>query len=85
MRERGFRTYRQYLDVVRTDRTGTELVRLLDLVTTNETRFFREAPHYRYISEVLCPQWQREASTGSRSRRVRVWSAACSALCLVLD
>jgi chemotaxis protein methyltransferase CheR len=42
VRERGLRTYGEYLDIVRSDATGQELVRLLDLVTTNETRFFLE-------------------------------------------
>lgn len=78
IRERGLRTYGEYLDIVRTDRTGHELVRLLDLVSTNETRFFREAPHYSYLADVLCPRWTREADAGTRSRIVRVWSAACS-------
>ena len=56
VRERGLESYGAYLEIVRADRTGQELVRLLDLVSTNETRFFREAPHYRYLTEVLCPR-----------------------------
>ena len=78
VRERGLDSYGEYLEIVRADRTGQELVRLLDLVTTNETRFFREAPHYRYITEELCPLWRSQADAGTRSRQVRVWSAACS-------
>ena len=64
VRERGLDTYGEYLEIVRADRTGQELERLLDLVTTNETRFFREAPHYRYITEELCPLWRSEAHAG---------------------
>lgn len=78
VRERGLQSYGQYLDVVRSDRTGQELVRLLDLVTTNETRFFRETSHYRYLADELTPLWRRQAAAGTRSRHVRVWSAACS-------
>jgi chemotaxis protein methyltransferase CheR len=78
VRERGLRTYGEYLEIVRSDATGQELVRLLDLVTTNETRFFREKAHYRYLTEELLPIWRRQADVGVRPRRVRVWSAACS-------
>ena len=78
VRERGLRTYGEYLEIVRSDSTGQELVRLLDLVTTNETRFFREKAHYRYLVEELLPKWRRQADAGVRPRRIRVWSAACS-------
>lgn len=78
VRERGYRSYGEYLDVVRADESGQELVRLLDLVTTNETRFFREKAHYRYLMDDLLPVWRRQADVGTRPRRVRVWSAACS-------
>ncbi len=78
VRERGLDSYGEYLDVIRSDRTGQELVRLLDLVTTNETRFFRETTHYRYLTDELLPAWRSQAASGTRSRKVRVWSAACS-------
>lgn len=78
VRERGLRSYGEYLDIVRSDASGQELVRLLDLVTTNETRFFREVAHYRYLTDELLPTWRRQADVGVRPRRVRVWSAACS-------
>ncbi len=78
VRERGLRSYGEYLEIVRGDATGLELVRLLDLVTTNETRFFRETAHYRYLADELCPLWRREGNERLRGRHVRVWSAACS-------
>ncbi|MEO7457228.1 MAG: CheR family methyltransferase, partial [Gemmatimonadaceae bacterium] len=78
VRERGLASYGEYLEAVRADRSGKELVRLLDLVSTNETRFFRETPHYRYIADVLCPQWKSEAAASGTGRTIRVWSAACS-------
>ncbi len=78
VRERGLGSYGEYLDIVRSDPTGQELVHLLDLVTTNETRFFRETAHYRYLTEELCPAWRRQADQGDRTRHVRIWSAACS-------
>ena len=78
VRERGLASYGEYLEIVRSDRTGNELVQLLDLVSTNETRFFREKPHYRYLTEVFCPSRRDEVRAGGSARRIRVWSAACS-------
>jgi len=78
VRERGIESYGEYLEIVRNDTTGDEMVQLLDLVSTNETRFFREKPHYRYLTEALCPRWRDEANAPSHTRRIRVWSAACS-------
>jgi chemotaxis protein methyltransferase CheR len=78
VRERGLTSYGAYLEAVRADRTGQELVRLIDMVSTNETRFFRETPHYQYIADVLCPAWKEDAAAAASRRTIRVWSAACS-------
>lgn len=42
---------------------------VVDLLTTHETRFFREASHFAYLQQTFLPQW-----TGP----LRVWSAASS-------
>jgi chemotaxis protein methyltransferase CheR len=78
LRERGLSTYGAYLDAIRSDTSGRELVRLLDLVSTNETSFFRERAHYEYLTRTCCPAWRAAAADGARARIVRVWSAACS-------
>jgi chemotaxis protein methyltransferase CheR len=78
VRDRGLETYGEYLDQIRADRTGDELVRLLDLVATNETRFFRERGHYAYLAATRYPEWRQAADAGARTRVIRVWSAACS-------
>lgn len=46
-----------------------EAQRALDLLTTNETHFFREKPHFDFLRERILP--------GS-TRPLRVWSAAAS-------
>jgi len=65
-----------YRYVVREHRD--ELVHLLDAVCTNETWFFRNAGHFAFVRDKLCPSWLVEGDRGRRMRRVRVWSAACS-------
>ena len=55
-----------------------ELLHLLDCISTNETRFFREPQQFTFLDEVVFPAWYAAARLGGRPKRVRVWSAACS-------
>lgn len=55
-----------------------ERSRMIDAITTNETRFFREPRQFEFLVQRLVPRWQADAEHGLRSRRVRIWSAGCS-------
>lgn len=57
---------------------AAELVRCLDLLTTNETQFFREPRHFELIARRLLPRLAAEIAAGRRPRLIRAWSAACS-------
>lgn len=73
----GLRTFGEYYDLV--SRPGSpELEEMLNRVTTNETRFFREPQQFDFLRTRLFPQWTAEAAAQSRSKVARVWSAACS-------
>lgn len=65
-----------YLAHVRDDATGSERQRLLDLVTVQETHFFRNPPQMEALRRQLLPELLR-ASAG-RGRPLTVWSAGCS-------
>ncbi len=65
----GLASFTAYLQHLRTD--ATERQQAIDLLTTNETYFFREPRHFAYLSENIVP-------TVDASRPFRVWSAACS-------
>lgn len=62
----------------RVERSSDEMLQMLDIVTTNETRFFREQRQFEYLQSTLLPRWRRDADAGVRRRMVRVWSAGCS-------
>jgi len=51
----------------------TELVHLVDAVTTNKTDFFREPKHFDYMRDHALPALIRDGAT-----RIRTWSSACS-------
>jgi len=74
LRLRSFRDYHRH--VTRVD--PMERVVMLDCITTNETRFFREPQQFDFLEQQLIPAWKVAAASGARQRRIRVWSAACS-------
>jgi len=57
---------------------GDERTIMLDCVTTNETRFFRESRQFELLEEDIIPRWRESAEAGRRAKRIRAWSAACS-------
>ncbi|MCE9600306.1 MAG: protein-glutamate O-methyltransferase CheR [Spirochaetia bacterium] len=63
------RTFDDYFRLVKRD--AVECQMMTDLLTTNETRFFREPAHFVFMREKLL------AMKGSRGV-IRAWSAACS-------
>jgi len=76
LRDLGIETFAAYLARVQAD--PAERVRMFDLVTTNETHFFREPKQFEFLEEVAIPRWKEEAAGGKRKKTLRVWSAACS-------
>lgn len=72
MRTLGLATHEQYLRVLEEDASGTELVYLLDAVSTNVTGFFREPTHFDDV-EAAVRGWLQQGRL-----RLRLWSAACS-------
>jgi chemotaxis protein methyltransferase CheR len=55
----------------------TELVHMIDAVTTNKTDFFREPQHFDYLVNKALPELIRSTGAGIR-RALMTWSAACS-------
>jgi chemotaxis protein methyltransferase CheR len=66
----GLSDFTTYLALVRQDRTGGEMTHFVDVLTTNKTAFFREAPHFDFLKEHVIPELP--------SGKLRIWSAACS-------
>ena len=74
----GIRSLELYYERVSAVDGRDELARMIDAITTNETRFFREPKQFDFLVEQAFPRWQRDAAEGRRSKRVRIWSAGCS-------
>jgi len=78
VKELGLPDYAAYLDLVEVGGDKEEGVRLVNAICTHETQFFREPRQFEYLEEELVPRWRLLADQVKRSRKVRVWSAACS-------
>jgi chemotaxis protein methyltransferase CheR len=55
-----------------------ERARMIDAITTNETRFYREPRQFEFLVQRVFPHWQADAERGLRPKRVKIWSAGCS-------
>jgi chemotaxis protein methyltransferase CheR len=63
--------YGEYLQLIEDGRHPEEAQVAVDLLTTNETHFFREPKHFDFLREQVVP-------AHDPKRTLRVWSAACS-------
>jgi chemotaxis protein methyltransferase CheR len=71
------RTFSEYIDYAVGDTSGDEFSILVDLLSTNLTKFFRESKHFEYLRCEFLPKLV-ERKKKRNSRRVRCWSAGCS-------
>ena len=77
IRQRNFRSFRQYYDHVVNDKSGYELIVLLDSISTNLTYFFRESGHFDFLKTKALPEIM-NSKASSRDNSLRLWSAGCS-------
>lgn len=77
LRALGLRTFTEYYKYLMTsDASGEEHRHMLDCITTNKTDFFREKHHFDFLCDTVLPEIARRTRGGSK--RLRIWSAACS-------
>ncbi len=72
LRELGLPDFESYADLLESGRSPDENELAVDLLTTNETYFFREPEHFKWLERRAVEHRSRPAPP------FRVWSAACS-------
>jgi chemotaxis protein methyltransferase CheR len=70
LRHYQLQTFTEYLNQPLRQNPGERQI-MIDLLTTNETYFFREPAHFEFLQQHVLPKFAAQDS-------VRVWSAACS-------
>jgi chemotaxis protein methyltransferase CheR len=71
LRELEMRSFEQYWEMVKNDRSGEALTAMVDVLTTNHTSFFRENQHFNFLQTTVLPELRGK-------KQIRIWSAACS-------
>lgn len=69
LQHHGLDSYEAYFRLLGSDKAPGEAQIAIDLLTTNETSFFREAEHFEQLREIA-------ATVRGRAGGLRVWSAA---------
>jgi chemotaxis protein methyltransferase CheR len=70
-------SFRAYCDFLfSTDGMQNELLRMIDVVTTNKTDFFRESHHFTYLVNTALPGLLHQGV--GKMRALAAWSAGCS-------
>ena len=70
------RSFREYCSLLDSGSGDGEIGSLINAITTNLTKFFREAHHFEHLGKtVLAEIWKTHRT---EKPRVRIWSAACS-------
>ncbi len=70
-----FKDYYKY--VTKTEKTGEELIHLIDSISTNKTDFFREKKHFDFLNTSLLPSLI-SSKAKARIKKLRIWCAAAS-------
>ena len=71
LQHHGLDSFGHYFALIGSTAQAAERQIAIDLLTTNETYFFREPRHFDFLRQQL-------AEDGSSTRPLRIWSAACS-------
>jgi len=71
-----FTTYRDYIEyVLSPNGLSSELVHMMDVVTTHKTDFFREPVHFSFLMERALPEYQHQLRY---NKPLKIWSAGSS-------
>lgn len=71
-------SYSEYCEYIFSrDVDDSEIIQMVDVITTNKTDFFREPKQFDFLNETALPELINLDRTGI-NRPLRVWSAGCS-------
>ncbi len=78
MDDLGVATYRDYFYRVKYDTSHREFDELMNLVTTNETYYFRNEPQLDAFATAVLPEILEAKRKMGGPKTLRIWSAGCS-------
>ncbi len=72
--QRGFKSFKDYLDFALSDKSGKETIQLVNKLTTNHTFFLREPEHFDFLKKTILPYIEKANADHS----MNLWCAASS-------
>jgi chemotaxis protein methyltransferase CheR len=76
LRELNMISYKDYVNYVFSkEGQQSEIIHMIDMVSTNKTDFFREPVHFDYLHSHVLPDL---LQSGRSNRNLKIWSAGCS-------
>jgi chemotaxis protein methyltransferase CheR len=75
LRELGYHSFHKYVNLLKTD--PDEVLSMINRITTNLTRFYREKAQFVQLKEIILPEIV-TAVKKKRKNSLRIWSAGCS-------
>ena len=75
LRELNMVSFEDYLKYVFSkEGMSSEIIHVFDVISTNKTDFYREPTHFKFLTDVVLPQFAKQ----NTNKKFKVWSAACS-------
>lgn len=76
LRELKMSTFKEYCNYIFSkEGLNTEIIHMLDVVSTNKTDFFREPVHFDFLTTNILPEL---VNASKPNRNIKIWSAGCS-------
>jgi chemotaxis protein methyltransferase CheR len=72
--ENNCKSFTEYFELLRSDKTGERATKLINKITTNHTFFMREVDHFNYFRDKILPYLEKNV----KDKDIRIWSAGCS-------
>lgn len=72
--DKGFTSFKDYIDYAFSDSTGRETIALVNKLTTNHTFFMREPEHFEFMRDTVLPYIESTVA----DKDARIWCAAAS-------
>lgn len=77
LKEHGCTNFKQYYDMLASDKTDALISELANQITTNHTFFFREPDHFDFFKSDILP-WMVSEHKARNDNDLRIWCAAAS-------
>ncbi|UII20817.1 CheR family methyltransferase [Fulvivirga ligni] len=69
----GMTSFKQYIQHICIEEESPDVIKMVNLVSTNKTHFFREAEHFSFIQNIVLPQLSKD-----KTKNIKIWSSASS-------